>query len=75
MLNIRFTQRPGDTPADDDDLGTEDVDQAAQANAKEMGRPLDFLEGEQVLGHDRFGQVAALQPPSFAGHLVGEHGR
>ena len=40
---------------------------------EEMSRPLDFLECDQVPGGDGLGEVAALQPPAFAGHLVGQH--
>ena len=39
QVDVRRAQRPGDAAADDDDLGAEDIDQATQSNAQEVGAP------------------------------------
>ena len=70
-----LAQGHGDAAADDDDLGAEDVDQAAQAEPEEVGRAVDLLGGDVVARGDRLGEVAALEPAAFAGDLLGEDGR
>src|SRR5262249_51843620 len=63
------------TPADDDDLGPEHVDQAAETEAQETGRPADLLGGEVVALGDGLRQVAALEPTRLPGDLLGEDRR
>ncbi len=65
-FEIGIAERTRHSAADDDDLGTQEVDQASQANSQEMRRPLNFLERNQVFGGNGLRQVAALEPAPLA---------
>ena len=62
-----LAQRLGHAAADDDDLGAEDVDQAAEAEAEVVRRAADLPGGDVVARGDGLGQVAALEPAGLCG--------
>ena len=47
QVDVGRAEGPGDAAADDDDLGAEDVDQAAEPEPEVVRGPVDLLEGDR----------------------------